>query len=162
MRGLVLLLIMVVMGICVFGAESEWTKRYFVDEFEEPTEAFYYQTTVEGSFSNTATTNSLLLVSVIVNEDNEVSFSIYEYGSVKSVGNGDSYDIAFKGSSSGVVRDTGKLYTRMYFDAKSKIFFNSITESDNTKIIITDSNVYSHTKYIFSVPQLIISDLSVY
>ena len=71
-------------------AESEtttdtgiWEKRFFVDDFGDPTDQAYYTTRMYGTFSNSATTNSLAEATILVdpsNEDASVAIILYEYG----------------------------------------------------------------------------------
>lgn len=61
--------------------KSIWTAKYYVDEFNQPTEDGYV-TNKEyfvGTFSNSATTDSLLKAQLLL--DDKVAFKLYEYGS---------------------------------------------------------------------------------
>lgn len=64
-----------------------WQMSYYVDEFKNPTNNGYITASVNGVFSNTATTDSKLTAKFIVDSDN-FSIKLYEYGSqeVKSAG----------------------------------------------------------------------------
>lgn len=64
-----------------------WQMSYYVDEFKNPTNNGYITASVNGVFSNTATTDSKLTAKFIVDSDN-FSIKLYEYGSqeVKSTG----------------------------------------------------------------------------
>lgn len=73
-----------------FGKSEDtgiWKTNYYVDEFKNPTSNGYLTATVNGTFSNTATTDSKLSVRFIV-DANAFSIKLYEYGSheVKSSG----------------------------------------------------------------------------
>ena len=63
-----------------------WSVNYYVDDFQQPTEEWYItnETSFTGTFSNSATTNSKLLVQVAVDEfegeGKRVAFFLYEYG----------------------------------------------------------------------------------
>jgi hypothetical protein len=56
-----------------------WQIRYFVDKFGDPTEEPYITTTIEGTFSNSATRNSELTAVIFVSEKDEFAFELYEY-----------------------------------------------------------------------------------
>ena len=58
-----------------------WAVKYYVDEFNLPTENGYVtsEEPLEGTFSNAATTNSLLKVVPLLDEG--ICFKLYEYGS---------------------------------------------------------------------------------
>lgn len=58
---------------------SDWSKHYYVDEFELPTDDAYISTLFEGKFSNSATTNATLSGKILVDEDS-ASIFLYEYG----------------------------------------------------------------------------------
>ena len=55
--------------------------KYFVDEFGDPTDSGYIASeTLEGKFSNSATTDSQLLAYFII-DDSDISLKLFEYGS---------------------------------------------------------------------------------
>lgn len=60
---------------------GKWTSKYYVDIFDQPTDEAYVtgKDVFVGKFSNSATTDSLLYVKVLVDKD-EVAFVLYEYG----------------------------------------------------------------------------------
>ena len=56
-----------------------WITKHYVDEFKQPTDEAYVTTDkIKGTFSNTATTDSLLYAYILI--DDKVSFKLYEYG----------------------------------------------------------------------------------
>ena len=72
-----------------------WQMSYYVDEFKNPTNYGYITTSVNGVFSNTATTDSKLTAKFIVDSE-DFAIKLYEYGSqeVKSI-DFESYAITF-------------------------------------------------------------------
>lgn len=56
----------------------EWESKFYVDEFEEPTDVGYDVIMLTGKFSNTATVNSDLTVRIISSNDS-FSIDLYEY-----------------------------------------------------------------------------------
>lgn len=60
---------------------SLWMVKYFVDEFQQPTDKAYISNSewLEGTFSNTATTNSYLRASLLIEEDS-FGIKLLEYG----------------------------------------------------------------------------------
>ena len=72
---------------------SLWELGYYVDEFNQPTEDGYVcnSTVFLGTFSNSATTNSLLYVNILVDED-DISIFLYEYGNSQVKNSSSSYD----------------------------------------------------------------------
>lgn len=75
--------------------KNTWEIRYYVDEFKQPTSNGYVtnKQIFQGTFSNTATTDSMLKASILADECN-ISIRLWEYGhmAVKSTHNKD-YDI---------------------------------------------------------------------
>lgn len=61
---------------------GDWIIRYYVDEFNQPTDEPYVinKSHIQGTFSNSATTNSRLYVELLVDKGNVCIF-LYEYGS---------------------------------------------------------------------------------
>lgn len=61
--------------------DNTWEMRYYVDEFNEPTDDAFVTNTglLEGTFSNSATTNSLLQGFFRIEKD-MVSMQLFEYG----------------------------------------------------------------------------------
>ena len=69
----------------VVEQEPQWSLNYFIDEFGEKTNDCYILHTCNGEFSNSATTNSRLLVKIIVTPE-QIRFDTFEYGSQKMKG----------------------------------------------------------------------------
>lgn len=69
----------------VVEQEPQWSLNYFIDEFGEKTNYGYILHTCNGEFSNSATTNSRLLVKIIVTPE-QIRFDTFEYGSQKMKG----------------------------------------------------------------------------
>lgn len=55
-----------------------WQTGYYVNDFDEPTKEGYVETYVNGTFSNSATTNSDLRVNFIIDK-NSIRIQLYEY-----------------------------------------------------------------------------------
>ena len=69
------------------AAEGSWAVDYYVDDFDQPTDKWYISTdnSVEGNFSNSATTKSQLNAQIAVDKDEEtggdrVAIFLWEYG----------------------------------------------------------------------------------
>lgn len=58
-----------------------WVQTYYVDNFNQPTDETFIcnSTSLVGTFSNSATTNSILFADMLVDADN-IAFMLYEYG----------------------------------------------------------------------------------
>lgn len=91
---------------------SNFVLRYFVDEFGDPTRDSYLLGKAEGVFSNSATTNSKLNVSIILSQY-EFGIVLYEYGDYK-VKSENTYTVSIK-TSDGTVHQvySAKLYPKV-------------------------------------------------
>lgn len=93
---------------------SMWQIDYYVDEFNEATDEGYISNSTYflGKFSNSATTDSNLLVEVLV-DNTDVNFFLYEYGRslVKNSSsyNDETYNIKMKTADGKVTTFTGTL-----------------------------------------------------
>ena len=76
-------------------AQTHWSIGFYVDKFDEPTGEKYVWGHTNGVFSNSATTNSDLYVTFIIDKKN-VSIKLYEYGRNHPVKSGGSYDVIYK------------------------------------------------------------------
>jgi hypothetical protein len=97
-------------------AGSLWEKSYFVDEFKQPTEeAYVYNNTlVVGTFSNSATTNSMVTATILIDAEN-MAIMLYEYGrsAVKnsSTRYDEAYDIKMKTADGTTIDMAGAIWT---------------------------------------------------
>lgn len=57
---------------------GSWIKRFYVDDFNDLTDEWYITTSISGTFSNSATTNSELTGQIMVDEQS-IAFVLYEY-----------------------------------------------------------------------------------
>lgn len=110
MRILILFLIALVVASCSSGTSSQptettdttvvsveqakWNVEYYVDDFNEKTDQAFVYSSFEGTFSNSATTNSDLTAFVLV-DSVMVSFKLLEYGS-HLVKNDELYKLKYK------------------------------------------------------------------
>lgn len=102
-----------------------WKIRTFVDEFGENTKEKYITTKVGGTFSNSATENSSLIVDFIIENKENIAIQLYEY------------------SSNNPVKDDG-LYTVMVQDKNGNRYrLNAFNHSD--RLILSDSQYYDKT-----------------
>lgn len=61
-------------------SDSVWEKKYYVDEFDQPTDNYYICTVLDGTFSNSATTNDYMNAVLFI-DDNGLKIRLVEYGS---------------------------------------------------------------------------------
>lgn len=92
-----------------------WETYYYVDDFNQPTNDYYVgnSTYFLGTFSNSATTDSSLLVDIIVDTE-DVTIFLYEYGSHQVKNNSsyydDTYNIKMRTANGTTYSFTGTMY----------------------------------------------------
>jgi len=136
---------------------SKWEKRYYVDEFNNPTSnAFIAPTdTISGTFSNSATTNSRLNAYVRVNSD-DCEIMLWEYGSslVKAYSTTD-YDITILLPNGTKKYFTGTMYkngTVICFDNYSEIIALLKNTDGILKFYIKEDSKHGvNSTYLFEV-----------
>lgn len=153
----------IVVGVCqrchqIFG---KWAKSYYVDDFQQETKVWFIRNIdyIEGIFSNSATTNSKLLVLILVDE-NDVTFMLYEYGrsQVKNASSQyyDEYVITMKDSTGKKTSMTGTVYAggdRLYIDDNYKAMVLQALKGSGTVsfyIVIVKKDRIT-TNYLFTV-----------
>lgn len=123
-------------GICYRCGEnfSPWKMGEYTDEFNQGTGKKYIAFDTYGTFSNSATTNSELLVAVQIDRDN-IGNMLWEYGShlVKGTFDYENYSITVldqKGTKHYFTATIYKGITRIYFFAfliqKTIVNYNKI------------------------------------
>lgn len=143
--------------------EENWTKEYYVDEFNEPTDEWYISSSFLGTFSNSATNNSALSGYVLVDAEN-VAFILYEYNrnQVKNVySHAESYTIVAR-SDKGEQTFNGYIYSegdRIVVEQNSVgQMKNLLKTGGEIKFYIyeTDNSV---TNYLFKLQSSNLNDL---
>ena len=137
--------------------EDIWKVKYYVDEFNQPTDYSYIIANIDGTFSNGAANNSYLLVKFLFDSSN-ISFELYEYGKYKVSNYSDEkyeiYDIKVKGDSDitynykGSTKPGSNRITISPFDICS--FFNILKEKEELHIHISSKNDKT-TTYLFTL-----------
>lgn len=109
-----------------------WVISHYVDEFKNPTDQAYIQNAkrIVGTFSNSATTDSLLYVKWLIDE-NDIAIILYEYGSerVKSTYDSIDYSIVMLDPDGNKVSMTGKMYK-----GGDRIYISSEEDETNTNL----------------------------
>ncbi len=115
---------------------GNWEIKYYVDDFGEPTKNGYitYHSRIIGEFSNSATSNSILSVVLLFNE-NDYNIKLYEYGGNHPVKDSDqSYDIWIRDAHG----DTHKIWGHNYSD---RISVSSYEDSWLTNALLAGGTV---------------------
>lgn len=144
--------------------ESKWEKKYYVDEFGDETSSSYYVATFDGTFSNSATTNSELTAIVFLDSiSNLTSFRLIEYGWSKATflssetitlktkdasGNVEEYSLYSSSSSGDIFSMDYQLY-------------RSIKDNESLSCVITTSSKYQSVRdtYQFKIENTGLKDL---
>ncbi len=101
-----------------------WEIKYYIDDFQNPTDEGYVTNTywITGTFSNSATTNSKLNVSLVIDKE-FAAIKLYEYGDnlVKNASSSstDVYDIKMQDDAGEVISFRGRMYaggSRIFMD----------------------------------------------
>lgn len=132
---------------------------YYVDEFNQPTKDGYVvnETYISGTFSNSATTDSLLYVQVLADKA-DITIFLYEYGRslVKNSSSRyvEEYDIVMKTADGKKQNITGTIYCggdRLFIDDKyrSKVL-EALKSGENVSFYIVQAD-RTTTSYLFTV-----------
>lgn len=115
---------------------GRWTIHEYVNEFDEPTgEKYLLQKSNDGSFSNSATTNSELIGEILI-DDNGIRIRLKEYGSHYAK---DEEHIVFKVKRDGEITDLGSfnwIDNQGYINLRkeySTILLNLLLQGGNIK-----------------------------
>lgn len=134
---------------------SSWKTASYVDEFNQDTDDKYIYTIAYGTFSNSATTNSSLMVQFFMDVD-DICIKMWEYSKYVVKGSSSSeYYYATILDDAGVKHSfTTTLYKngdRLFFkDADRSKVINLLKNNDSVKIYI-ESSKYTISKYLFTV-----------
>lgn len=144
-------------GLCLRCGEnfSTWEIGEYEDEFGQPIGKKYMLIDSQGTFSNSATTNSDLYAALQIDKDN-IGIMLWEYGRnlVKGTFDYEDYDITILDEKGTKHYFTGTIYksgNRIYFeDADRSKVINILKKNDAIKIYIK-STKYSISSYLFTV-----------
>ncbi len=144
------------------ATEGLWSVNHYVDDFQQPTEDWFIANNAyfEGTFSNSATTNSKLLVQVAADEfegETRVAFFLYEYGrnQVKNSSSNyvDEYTVTMRDASGNDVEMSGTVYCggdRLFIDDQ---YVNTVLEAmkgeGSLSFHIVDTQ-FATTSYLFT------------
>ena len=135
---------------------GNWVIKYYVDEFNEYTDIKYITTSsdIVGTFSNSATTNSLLKARFLIDAEN-VAIKLFEYGSstVKSYYTA-TYKITMKDTAGtkhtiyGVMYDGGDRVNIK--EEYEELVINTLKKPGTVSFYLVESK-YTTSTYLFTV-----------
>lgn len=147
------ILTIVVILLVNISSFSQWTEQFYVDDFGEPTTKSYKSLIAKGTFSNSATQNSLLLTKIIDDESaKHFSFQLYEYGSRLATSTENTYEkIKIKTPNGDIVE-----INRVFFEKKGSLYLwdenytkikEALKDKGNYIIIFSKTGSYSESSY---------------
>lgn len=117
---------------------DKWETINYVDEFGDETGESAIRLLCKGTFSNSATTNSDLIVKFILDKKSEyIAISLYEYGSSPEASMG--YDSSF-GNITVKLEDGTKKTFKTFAPKSGGLFFTKGSYNDFIKFLTTNSN----------------------
>ena len=122
--------------------DSSWTKDAYVDNFGDPTDQYYMKGTFEGTFSNSATTDSDLLVYMFCKtgyyaSDETFSFRLVEYGDhIAQIYEDDKVTVSVKINGNVFTDKADFIYDNdIHISMRNDIFFEVLKNLDAGKSI---------------------------
>lgn len=145
-------------GICSRCGKnfSSWEIGEFVDEFKQPTGEKYISTTVyDGTFSNSATTNSALSACVQVTSDG-IAIMLWEYGSqlVKGTFDTNDYSITVLDNNGTKHYLQGTMYKggiRIYISEANENDLIALLKQPGSLNFYLKYSKYTTSTYLFSI-----------
>jgi len=133
-----------------------WSVRHYVDEFGEPTKQGYISNTssINGTFSNTATQNSALNVDFLISNSSKISIQLYEYAGNNPVKaySSESYRVLIQDKDGNRLKLTATNYSdRLSFDkTASRQVHNVLMKGGTIKFKIYEIDTPT-TEYDFTI-----------
>lgn len=154
--NVVIFLLFFLSSLTFAQSNEDFKLKYFVDEFGDPTQNAYLFTTVEGVFSNSATTNSDLIVGILISKS-EISLTLLEYGRSQVKGSSyTTYMVKMKLPNDEIIEDEIELDKRVnrfmlsdafYWKKGDLVIFDGV---NSAKFLIYDKE-RKYTNYLFSI-----------
>jgi|GEM_PF-2815012 len=138
------------------GTPQTWSKDFYVDDFDEPTDEWFISRDFMGTFSNSATTDSRLTGRILIDAE-DVSIFLYEYNThqVKnSYSRSKDYGITVR-LADGTTNDfSGSIYSegdRIIIDESDVAAVKDLLLNGNTMKFYIYEKDNSVTNYLFEV-----------
>lgn len=133
-----------------------WKIGSFVNEFGDSTGDKYIGARIEGTFSNTATQDSDLIVSFLISSEDDIAFKLYEYARnnpVKSPGSVDEYQVLIQGADDLFLRLKAENYSdRLGMTSNhSRSLHSALMKGGTIQFVVTEVDRPT-SKYKFTIP----------
>jgi len=131
-------------------SNAQWTTKFYVDDFGEPTDKSYQIFVANGTFSNSATQNSEAIYK-FVKDDEGIVLSVYEYGSKLATDIENTFEVVKLKTPSGVVT-----FNDIFFWKKGSLLFDkdnfdklsdALSQSGDFVMVFNRSGKYSESSY---------------
>lgn len=138
------------------GSYGIWQRRYYVDEFKEPTDEMYVTASIMGTFSNSATTDSELRVIFIV-DTNHFAIQLREYDEYivkNSYSHSQAYEIRVKDNNDEIHTLDGEILSggdRIILNKESATELISILNEGGRVRFSIQSGEKVLSNYVFSI-----------
>jgi hypothetical protein len=147
MKSFIFIALMFIMVTTSLNAQ--WSNKYFVDDFGDPTNESYKTMVVDGTFSNIIETKAFCIFKFVFSEKT-IYISVLEYGKYLANFSGEEGIIAIKASNS-QNRTIKCLFTNGRVVVLDEIEYNKmkviLTRPDNYKMTFDNPNEYSNSSY---------------
>lgn len=137
--------------------DKSWVLKYYVDEFDQPTESAYitYSDLLVGTFSNSATSDSSLYAKMLI--DQSIAIMLYEYGNSQVTSYSDTdYNIIMRDSSGNKTPIAGTMYEngdRIFIDSLYQdVVLDTLSSGDEISFYVEESE-HPITNYLFTIPE---------
>ena len=145
---------LVVLALVITASTSaQWKKNFFVDDFGDKTNDYYYSMSSYGTFSNSATQNSKLL-GVFIHAESESSLyiKVYEYERrLATRYEGTFEDVKIKTPSGNVVTISGVYFTKsgllLFTKDKYDTLLETIIQKGTYKMAFNRTTKYNSSSY---------------
>ena len=133
-----------------------WSKNFYVDDFDEPTDEWFIERSFVGTFSNSATTDSRLTGRILIDAE-DISFFLYEYNThqVKNpYSRSKKYVISARLDDGSTKEFAGHIYSEgdriLVSDSNFKSLKDLLVNGGNMKFFIYEED-NSVTNYLFEI-----------
>ena len=134
---------------------SSWIIGEYTDEFEQPTGKKYIVVDSNGTFSNSATTDSDLYAALQIDQT-EIRIMLWEYGRnlVKGIYDYETYSVTILDEAGTKHSYTGIIYqgsTRITIPSTNRSALFSLLENNDSLKIYLKTSKYSISTYLFTI-----------
>ncbi len=144
-------LVLVLVAVLAFNlSNAQWTTKFYVDDFGEPTSNSYESMILDGVFSNSATQNSKAKY-VFIKDKESLVVKVLEYGRSLATSIEATFETVKLKTPKGIVEIKRVFFSksgRLYFSKDSfKKVSEAISESGDYIMIFDRSGRYSSSSY---------------